>query len=151
MPGAEPLTRGGGGSVTNEVALPQLGPLEQEVMNVLWASCEAHDEPLTIRAVANTMPELAYTTVATVLTNLKTKGMVEQLRDRPVLRYRPVRGRAQHAAWMMQEILRGAHNRRRCLERFVYELDAEDIATLRVLLHPDGPYEAETTRALRQT
>src|SRR5699024_6239886 len=73
--------------------LPHLGPLEQAVMNVLWRSCEVNDEPLPIRAVVDQMPDLAYTTVATVLSNLKRKGMVEQLRDQPVLRYRPARGR----------------------------------------------------------
>ncbi|HLS02567.1 MAG TPA: BlaI/MecI/CopY family transcriptional regulator [Beutenbergiaceae bacterium] len=116
--------------------LPHLGPLEQQVMNVLWVSCELNDEPLTIRAVSEQMPSLAYTTVATVLTNLKSKGMVEQLRDQPVLRYRPARGRAKHAAWMMKQILAGAHNRSRCLEKFVAELDPDDIAVLRQLLQP---------------
>src|SRR5699024_4299116 len=87
-------------SATGQPALPHLGPLEQDVMNVLWISCEVNDEPLPIRAVVEHMPDLAYTTVATVLSNLKRKGMVEQLCDRPVLRYRPLRGRARHAAWM---------------------------------------------------
>lgn len=114
--------------------LPHLGPLEQQVMNVLWVSCEVNDEPLTIRAVANQMPELAYTTVATVLSNLKRKGMVEQLRDQPVLRYRPLRGRALHAAWMMTQILAGAQNRKRCLRKFVAELSSADVDLLRELL-----------------
>lgn len=116
------------------VELPHLGPLEQEVMNVLWVSCEVNDEPLPIRAVVDHMPNLAYTTVATVLSNLKRKGMVEQLRDQPVLRYRPLRGRARHAAWMMTQILAGAQNRARCLEKFVHELDPGDAALLHRLL-----------------
>lgn len=103
-------------------------------MNVLWVSCEVHDEPLPIRAVADQMPTLAYTTVATVLSNLKRKGMVEQLRGTNVLRYRPLRGRAQHAAWMMSQILAGAQNRERCLEKFVAALDATDAELLAGLL-----------------
>lgn len=114
--------------------LPHLGPLEQAVMNVLWRSCEVNDEPLPIRAVVDQMPDLAYTTVATVLSNLKRKGMVEQLRDQPVLRYRPARGRARHAAWMMTQILAGAQDRARCLAKFVEELHPEDAAALRRLL-----------------
>lgn len=114
--------------------LPHLGPLEQEVMNVLWVSCEANDEPLPIRAVLEHMPDLAYTTVATVLSNLNRKGMVEQLRDQPALRYRPLRGRAKHAAWMMTQILAGAQNRDRCLEKFVGELDPHDARVLHGLL-----------------
>lgn len=114
--------------------LPHLGPLEQQVMNTLWTSCETNDEPLTIRSVVEHMPELAYTTVATVLSNLNRKGMVEQLRDEPVLRYRPLRGRAKHAAWMMNQILAGSSNRTRCLDKFVEELHPEDVRTLRELL-----------------
>lgn len=123
--------------------LPHLGPLEQDIMNVLWLSCEVDDEPLPIRAVSNHMPDLAYTTVATVLTNLKRKGMVEQLRDQPVLRYRPLRGRARHAAWMMTQILDGAHNRERCLEKFVAELDPGDVELLRGLLGAQVPQSAQ--------
>lgn len=114
--------------------VPHLGPLEQQIMDVLWRSCELADEPLTIRAVAEEMPDLAYTTVATVLSNLNRKHMVEQLRDRPVLRYRPVRGRAKHLAWVMSEILEGAPNRERCLRNFVAGLPQEDVAVLRRLL-----------------
>ncbi len=114
--------------------LPHLGPLEQEVMNVLWVSCEVNDEPLPIRSVLEHMPDLAYTTIATVLSNLNRKGMVEQLRDQPTLRYRPLRGRAQHAAWMMNQILAGAQNRDRCLEKFVRELEGRDAEVLHGLL-----------------
>ena len=121
-------------SETGQPELPHLGPLEQDVMNVLWVSCEVNDEPLPIRAVADNMPDLAYTTIATVLSNLKRKGMVEQLRDQPVLRYRPLRGRARHAAWMMSQILAGAQNRERCLEKFIGELDPADVDLLRRLL-----------------
>ena len=64
-------------SETGQPEPPHLGPLEQDVMNVLWVSCEVNDEPLPIRAVADNMPDLAYTTIATVLSNLKRKGMVE--------------------------------------------------------------------------
>lgn len=114
--------------------VPHLGPLEQQVMDVLWRSCEAADEPLTIRAVVDRMPGLAYTTVATVLNNLSRKGMVEQLRDEPVLRYRPHRGRAQHFAWVMTEVLDSAVNREQCLATFIDGLRSEDIDVLKQLL-----------------
>lgn len=102
-------------------------------MNVLWVSCELDDEPLTIRQVAQQLPDSAYTTVATVLTNLNRKSMVEQLRDQPILQYRPLRGRAMHAAWMMTQILAGAPNRERCLGKFVEALNPDDVEALRRL------------------
>lgn len=60
-------------------------------MSLLSVRCEVDDDPLPIRACAESMLDLAYTTTATVLNNLKQKGMVEQLRDQPILRWRPAR------------------------------------------------------------
>lgn len=59
-----------------------LGSLESDVMQVLWKA----RRPLTVRAVldrvnANRKPELAYTTVMTVLTRLAEKGIVERHRE----------------------------------------------------------------------
>ena len=61
-------------SETGQPELPHLGTLEQDVMNVLWVSCEVNDEPLPIRAVVENMPDLAYTTIATVLSNQKRRA-----------------------------------------------------------------------------
>lgn len=60
-----------------------LGPLETEVMEVLWA---AH-EPLSVRAVLERLNEnrdadLAYTTVMTVMTRLADKEILRRERDK---------------------------------------------------------------------
>ncbi len=53
---------------------PQLGELEQQVMDLLW---DAH--PRSVRDVMYALPHNpAYTTIATVMQNLKLKEMVEQ-------------------------------------------------------------------------
>ena len=54
-------------------ALPRVGPLERAVLTVLWDATA----PMRVRAVREQMsyPEyLAYTTVATILGNLCSKG-----------------------------------------------------------------------------
>jgi predicted transcriptional regulator len=58
-----------------------LGPLEAEVMRVLWAA----PEPLSVRAVLDKLnrarrPTLAYTTVMTVLSRLADKDIVSRRR-----------------------------------------------------------------------
>src|SRR5690606_39224148 len=53
------------------------GELEQDVMTALWT----HAEPVTARAVLRTIgdPDLAYTTVKTVLERLTRKGVVTRV------------------------------------------------------------------------
>ena len=69
-----------------------MGALEDHVMEYLWAV----DAPATPREVHQAVaPELAYTTVTTVLTRLAAKGRVGPSPPGPVLRLRAraVRGR----------------------------------------------------------
>ena len=59
-----------------------LGPLEADVMDVMWAV----DEPLTVRTVLDRLNEgrtshLAYTTVMTVMARLADKGILSRRRD----------------------------------------------------------------------
>ena len=59
-----------------------LGPLEAEVMGVVWASAE----PQGVRAVLERLnterrPPLAYTTVMTVMARLADKGILRRARD----------------------------------------------------------------------
>jgi len=58
-----------------------LGPLEAEVMRVLWAA----PEPLAVRAVLEALnrrrtPALAYTTIMTVLSRLADKRILNRTR-----------------------------------------------------------------------
>jgi predicted transcriptional regulator len=67
-----------------------LGPLEAEVMQVLWAS----DAALSVRAVLDELNRdrssaLAYTTVMTVLVRLAEKGIVLRERNGRGFDYQP--------------------------------------------------------------
>ncbi len=54
------------------------GPLEAQVMDVIWAK----SEPVTVGDVANALarrePPLAYSTIKTILTNLADKGYLSK-------------------------------------------------------------------------
>lgn len=62
-----------------------LGPLEAEIMDVVWDSGE-----VTVRDVHGALEEihpLAYTTVMTTLGRLADKGLVRRIEDQPAHRY----------------------------------------------------------------
>jgi predicted transcriptional regulator len=68
-----------------------LGPLEAEVMSVLWRS----DGPVSVRAVSAVLNErraapLAYTTVMTVMARLAGKGILTRSRAGRGFAYTPV-------------------------------------------------------------
>jgi BlaI family transcriptional regulator, penicillinase repressor len=73
----------GGGLVTGHSgAAAGLGPLEAEVMGVLWRS----GSPLPVREVATALnahrrDPLAYTTVMTVMSRLTAKGLLSRSRS----------------------------------------------------------------------
>jgi predicted transcriptional regulator len=63
-----------------------LGPLENEVMEILWARNEA-----TVREVLQLLQEersIAYTTVMTIMNNLAQKGLLEREPQGKAYRYR---------------------------------------------------------------
>lgn len=108
-----------------------MGALEEHVMDYLWA-VDAPAAPAEVhQAVA---PELAYTTVTTVLTRLWDKGRVERSRKGRAYVYAPVRTEAEHRADAMTTTLGAAANRPAVLGNFVEALDAQDLAVLRSLL-----------------
>ncbi|MGH9138145.1 MAG: BlaI/MecI/CopY family transcriptional regulator [Acidimicrobiales bacterium] len=68
-----------------------LGPLEADVMRVLWAA----DDAMSVRAVLASLNEgreqpLAYTTVMTVLARLADKGVLERTLEGRGFVYRPL-------------------------------------------------------------
>jgi predicted transcriptional regulator len=80
-----------------------LGPLEQDVMDVVWRLGEA-----TVRDVHAELAsarEIAYTTVMTTMARLARKGML--LRDTADLahRYRPIVGRDEYARGAVGDVL----------------------------------------------
>ena len=94
--------RGSGGSTAEGTA-----PLERQVLEILW-----DHGPLTVRQVIDQLPtDPAYTTIATVLTNLKRKRYVRSQREGSSTRYVPVTSRADHDAAVMGGVLAASRDR----------------------------------------
>ncbi|HEY6687628.1 MAG TPA: BlaI/MecI/CopY family transcriptional regulator [Propionibacteriaceae bacterium] len=108
----------------------QLGQLEAVVMQRLWAA----DQPASVRDVVEDLRrerEIAYTTVLTVLDNLRRKEMVSRTKDGRAYRYRPRLTREEHTASLMEEVLAGSENRQVTLLHFVAQMSPEEVARLR--------------------
>src|SRR5699024_9638194 len=87
--------------------LLRLGPLEAQVMEVLW-----DHGPVTIREVITRLAsEPAYTTIATVLTNLDRKHLVMTTRERRSTRYAARVSRSEHTATLMEQVLASSRDR----------------------------------------
>jgi predicted transcriptional regulator len=72
-----------------------LGPLETEIMEVVWDLGD-----VTVRDVHGRLQEkrpIAYTTVMTTLGRLADKGLVRRLEEQPAHRYLPLVSRDQYA------------------------------------------------------
>jgi len=111
----------------------QLGELEAVVMRRLWA----WDRLVSVREVLEELQQdrtLAYTTVMTVLDNLRRKGFVTREKHGRAYRYRPTSSREQHTAAVMEEVLAGSGDRATTLLRFVEQMPPEEAARLRQAL-----------------
>ena len=112
----------------------QLGQLEAVVMARLWAA----DRPLSVRDVVEDLRQdrtLAYTTVMTVLDNLRRKEMVSRTKDGRAYRYSPVQTREQHTAALMEQVLASSDNRQATLLHFVDQIPPQELAQLRDALN----------------
>ena len=118
----------------------QLGQLEAVVMARLWAA----DRPVSVRdMVEDLRPDrtLAYTTVMTVLDNLRRKGMVSRTKDGRAYRYSPVLTREAHTAALMEQVLASSDNRQATLLRFVEHISPQEVAQLRDALNATAERE----------
>lgn len=109
------------------------GQLENQVLDVLWASAE----PMTPRAVHELLGEqreLAYTTVMTILVRLWQKGLLDREPAGRAFSYTPRITREQRAAARMSEVLSDSGNRSLALTRFVDLLEPDQLADLREAL-----------------
>ena len=112
--------------------VPGLGPLEADVLNILWDSGgwltpgEVHEQ-LRER-------DLAYTTVMTVLVHLGEKRFAERRRDGRAYAYHAVQSREAHAASMMASALTASGNKPAVLTNFVAQLEESQRAQLRRML-----------------
>jgi predicted transcriptional regulator len=115
----------------------RLGPLERSTMTVFW---DESDRYLTVRQVnARLDPDLAYTTVMTLLSRLHAKGHLERQRQGRAWAYRPVRSRSEHAAQAMTAALRESDDHADALLHFVEHLTTEEQHALRRRLEGDTP------------
>lgn len=111
-----------------------MGALEDEIMAYLWAAATPATPAEVHQAVA---PDLAYTTVMTVLTRLWTKELLTREPQGRGFAYSPVRSEAQHRAEAMQTTLDSSADREAVLSSFVASLTRSDAKKLRNLLQGD--------------
>lgn len=107
--------------------LLRLGTLETQVMDVLWDR-----GPATVREVIDQLPrDPAYTTIATVLTNLDRKHLVTITRESRSTRYAARITRHEHAAQLMEQVLRSSRDRSASILHFVDAMPENDLDLLR--------------------
>lgn len=113
-----------------EREIPALGPLEEQVMHILWT----HGQ-LTVREVIGHLSsEPAYTTIATVLRHLGGKGMVTVVKDGRSARHVVTMSREEYTAGVMDQALEASRNRTASILHFVDSIGEDDRALLREYL-----------------
>ncbi len=108
----------------------RLGELEAVVMEHLWSS----DDALTVREVLECIdrqPPLKYTTILTVMDNLHRKGFLDREKAGRAFRYTPTKGRADHTADLMHELLSDSGDRSVTLLRFVDRMSPKEVERLK--------------------
>ncbi|GAA4671164.1 BlaI/MecI/CopY family transcriptional regulator [Gordonia humi] len=118
----------------------RLGPLEQQVMDVLWDR-----GPSSIRDIIASLPTTpAYTTIATVLQNLERKNLVGAHRRRRLVQYHARHDRDVHAANLMSQALASSRDHGASILHFVDRISAEDADLLRDYLQRTDPNADDT-------
>lgn len=120
------------------------GQLEAEILAALWAA----GEPVTAAVVQREVgPDLAYTTVVTILSRLRDKGVLARVRTGRAYAYVPIADEPGLAARRMRRVLDSEADRRTVLARFVSDLSSADELLLRAVLDesvpPEGPSPSE--------
>lgn len=116
---------------------PRLGALEAQVMDTLW-----DHGPSTIRGVIDHLPsDPAYTTIATVLTNLDRKHLVASRKEGHSTLYEARASREEHVASVMNHALDTSKDRAASILRFMDNIPETDLALLRDYLQrrDNGP------------
>ena len=107
--------------------LLRLGALEAQVMDVLW-----DHGPATVREVIEHLPSApAYTTIATVLTNLDRKRLGTITGQSRSTRYSAKLSRHEHAAGLMEQVLEASRDRAASILQFVDSMPEHDLDLLR--------------------
>jgi predicted transcriptional regulator len=109
----------------------RLGELERRVMDILWDSTESQ---LSGRAVADALPDRAYTTVLTVLERLRQKNFVLRATQGRVHYFSAAETRDAYVAELMIDAMGAAGNRRAVLAHFAESVAPSDAKLLREAL-----------------
>jgi len=102
-------------------------------MDRLWAWRRA----ATVREVFDDLArdrKLAYTTIMTVMDNLRRKGVLTRESDGRAYRYSAAQTRSEHTAGLIASVLADADDRTAPLLRFVESLTSDEVARLRASL-----------------
>lgn len=109
--------------------MPALGDLEAQVMSRVWA----RPEPVTVRDVLGDLQQdrpIAYTTVMTVMDNLRKKGWLRRQAEGRAYRYAPLVSAQEYSARLMRQALAASSDRPAVLMHFIGELSAEEADAL---------------------
>ncbi|WP_410537290.1 BlaI/MecI/CopY family transcriptional regulator [Streptomyces sp. KL2] len=126
-----------------------LGELEDAVMTRVWQ----WNRPVTVREVLDDLRRerpIAYTTVMTVMDNLREKGWLRREREGRAYRYEAVSTRAAYSAALMNEAWAASDNPAAALVAFFGMMSPEQTEALRDALrvahlddtHPGAPAES---------
>lgn len=107
------------------------GELELEVLRILWAAVEPMQPAEVQHRLTST---LAYTSVATILTRLATKGLVTRQPMGRLFVYEAALSQDEWHAGRMMAIVRDTTNHSSLLAGFVSKLSSKDRAALRSIL-----------------
>jgi len=111
------------------------GALEHDIMVVLWAA----DGPLHPGVVKERLTtDLAYTSVATVLGRLHTKGLVRRTETGRAYAYEASVDESQLAVQRIGALLSATSDKGQVLAGFVSSLSKKDLAALRAMLGQDA-------------
>jgi len=106
-----------------------LGDLEAQVMRRIWA----RGEPVTVRDILGDLRRdrpIAYTTVMTVMDNLRKKGWLRREPDGRAYRYEPLISGEEYSAGLMRQALEASADRPAVLMHFIGELSEEEADAL---------------------
>lgn len=126
----------GFGAHRHSARLQPLGPLEAQVMEVVWARGESN-----VREVAERLPRpLAYTTVMTTLDRLFKKGLLERRKCDRAFRYAT---RLSRAAWERERA-------QALVAQFLSQPETSRDMLFSSLLDAAGPLDQEQLAALEK-
>ena len=106
-----------------------LGELEARVMRRIWD----RDGPVTVRDITDDLRRdrpIAYTTVMTVMDNLRKKGWLRRTDHGRAYRYEPIVSGDEYSAGVMRQGLAASSDPAAALMRFVGELSSDEANAL---------------------